>query len=154
ATVAPVSPGGGIPGGTVTFVVNDGSGPVSTMVTLDSNGVGTLPTPLNVGTYTITANYDGSTDYTASSGNTISQTVTQANATVAPVTTTPNPAVFGQPVTFTTTVSAVPPGGGTPTGTVLFFDNGTQVASGTLDGMGVATSNPVVLSGGSHSITA
>ena len=43
------------------------------------------------------------------------------------VTAAPASAVVGQPVTFTATVNAQPPGAGTPTGTVQFFDNDTPV---------------------------
>jgi len=49
----------------------------------------------------------------------------------------PNPAVFGQSVTFTATVSASPMGAGTPTGMVTFYDNGVPIigTGGTLTGV-------------------
>ena len=39
-----------------------------------------------------------------------------------------NPSVFGQSVTFTARVTPVAPGSGTPTGSVEFFDNGTELS--------------------------
>ena len=61
--------------------------------------------------------------------------------------------VFGQPVTFTATVTVVVPGAGTPTGTVDFLDGATKLGTGTLSG-GVATFRVSTLSVGTDSITA
>ncbi|MFE2750354.1 Ig-like domain-containing protein, partial [Streptomyces scopuliridis] len=55
--------------------------------------------------------------------------------------------------TLTATVAAVPPGAGTPTGTVDFFDGATLLGTGTLSG-GVATFTTSALSVGSHLLTA
>jgi hypothetical protein len=67
----------------------------------------------------------------------------------------PNPSTFGQPVTFTATVSAGPPGTGTPTGTVAFLIDSNPVGSPVLlDGAGMATLTISTLAGGSHTITA
>src|SRR5262249_44379944 len=58
----------------------------------------------------------------------VSGAVTAATlATTTTVTSSPNPSVFGQSVTFTATVSAASPGSGTPTGTVTFEDGGTTL---------------------------
>ena len=56
-------------------------------------------------------------------------------------------------MTFTATVAAVSPGTGTPTGTVNFLDNGTQIGTGTLNA-GVATFSTSSLTVGTHPITA
>lgn len=61
-----------------------------------------------------------------------------------------NPSQFGQPVTFTATVTAT---GGTPAGTVTFADGGATIGSATLSG-GVATFAVSTLAIGSHTITA
>jgi hypothetical protein len=61
--------------------------------------------------------------------------------------------VFGQAKTLTATVAAVPPGAGTPTGTVSFFDGATLLGTGTLAG-GIATLTTSTLAVGSHSLTA
>jgi hypothetical protein len=62
-----------------------------------------------------------------------------------------NPSTFGQAVTFT---AAVTGSGGTPTGTVTFYDGATSLGTGTLNGSGVATIATSSLIGGFHSITA
>src|SRR5207247_7376492 len=70
-----------------------------------------------------------------------------------PLPSSANPSVFGQPVIFTTTVSAVSPGAGTPTGTVTFNDGAIALATTTLSS-GKAIYTNAALAVGSHSITA
>jgi hypothetical protein len=77
--------------------------------------------------------------------------VNKAN-TLAVVNSGQNPSVFGQPVMFTATLSAVAPGAGTPTGMVHFNDNGSQIGSATLSA-GSASFSTASLSAGSHPIT-
>jgi hypothetical protein len=64
-----------------------------------------------------------------------------------------NPAAGGSVVTFTATVSG---NGGTPTGTVVFFDGNDNLGSATLNSSGVASLSTGALSakGSIHSITA
>ncbi|MDI9848098.1 Ig-like domain-containing protein, partial [Rhodoblastus sp. 17X3] len=69
------------------------------------------------------------------------------------VTSSADPSVIGQSVTFTAHVAAVAPAVGTPTGTVTFLDGGTTIGTGSLAG-GVATFTTSTLSGGNHTITA
>jgi hypothetical protein len=81
-------------------------------------------------------------------------TYTAATAsTVTAVSSSSNPSVFGQPVTFAATVTAVSPGTGTPTGTVTFLDGGSPIGTGTLIG-GVASFTAPAFPVGSHAITA
>ena len=63
-----------------------------------------------------------------------------------------NPAVFGYPVTFTATVTAVAPGSGTPTGTVSFSDGSNMIGRGTLNGAGQASFTTSSLFVGNHNI--
>jgi hypothetical protein len=65
------------------------------------------------------------------------------------------PAVVGSLVTFTATVT-VSGSGGTPAGTVVFYDGTNSLGSGTLDSSGMASLSTGALSvGGSpHSIMA
>ncbi len=63
-----------------------------------------------------------------------------------------NPSVFGHPVTFTATVTAVAPGSGTPTGTVSFSDGSNMIGRGTLNGAGQATFTTSGLFVGHHNI--
>jgi hypothetical protein len=62
--------------------------------------------------------------------------------------------VYGQPVTFTTTVAASAPGAGTPTGTVTFSDGSTVLGIGILNGAGAATFTTGSLTAGGHTIRA
>jgi len=74
-------------------------------------------------------------------------------ATTTAVTSNANSSVFGQPVTFTATVSTA--GSGTPTGNVQFFDGATPIGGAVaLNGSGVATVTTSSLSVGNHTITA
>jgi hypothetical protein len=102
------------------------------------------------------------------SGSTGSVTGTEANgseslsitlnfscSTTTTVTSSINPSAYGQPVTFTATVSS----GGTPItsgsgDTVTFKDGSATLGSGTVNGSGVATFNTSSLSVGAHSILA
>src|SRR5262249_50070131 len=61
---------------------------------------------------------------------------------------------LNQPVTFTATVSSVPPATRTPTGTVLFRDSSTVLGTALLDATGRAVLTTSVLSAGTHIITA
>jgi len=148
----PSSFGIGTPSGTVTFF--DGATPIGTG-TLNGSGVATFTTSaLTAGTHSITASYSGDGNFLSSTSAPLSQVVNKANTTTATVSSTVNPSVFGQTVTFSTTVTAVAPGAGVPTGTVTFFDGATNIGSGTLNGSGQASISVSNLNVGSHSITA
>jgi hypothetical protein len=79
------------------------------------------------------------------------------NFTVTPFATTTNlvsslnPSNAGDSVTFTATVTS---SGGTPTGSVEFFDGVTSLGTQALNGSGVAAIATSTLTGGSHNITA
>lgn len=75
--------------------------------------------------------------------------VVPSAATTAAVQSSQNPAVAGQPVTFTGTITS---SSGTPTGTVTFLDGTNQIGTGTLSS-GAATFQTSSLSVGTHSIT-
>ncbi|MGD0735468.1 MAG: Ig-like domain repeat protein [Terracidiphilus sp.] len=151
ATVSAVAPGAGTPTATVTFL--DGGTPIGTGTL--TNGVATFTTStLAVGNHTITASYAGDGNFNGSTGSLTGnpQVVTKASSATT-VTSSANPTVFGQSVTFTATVSAIAPGAGTPTTTVTFLDGGTPIGTGTLTG-GVATFTTSALAVGNHTITA
>jgi len=74
-------------------------------------------------------------------------------ATSTTVSSSANPSVFGQSVTFTATVSTA--GAGTPTGTVQFFDGANPVGgSVALNASGQAQTTTAGLSIGNHTISA
>jgi Tfp pilus assembly protein PilV len=149
ATVAAASPGAGTPTGTVTFY--DGSTTLGTGTL--SNKVATYTTSaLAIGTHSITAVYGGNTNFTSSTSSVLSQVVNKVGTTTT-LTSSVNPSVYGQAVTFTATVGASAPGPGTPTGTVTFYDGSTALGTGTLSG-GVATCTTGALAIGTRSITA
>lgn len=150
ATVAAVSPGAGVPTGTVTFM--DGTTTLGTG-TLDASGRATFQTStLAQGTHSITATYSGDPNFVASTSSALIQSVQPATTTV--LVSSPNPSVFGQPVTFTATVTPAAGGMGTPTGTVTFMDGNTVLGTGTLNASGVASFTTTTLSAGGHAITA
>jgi YVTN family beta-propeller protein len=136
---------GGTPTGTVTF--NDGSTTLGTVAL--ANGTASFTTTLGGGSNSLTATYSGDGTFKSSTSTAVSETVTPASASVA-VLAAPNPAVPGQPVTFTATVTGV---GGTPTGSVTFKDGTTTIGTATLSG-GAASFTIASLAAGNHSITA
>jgi autotransporter-associated beta strand protein len=94
---------------------------------------------------TYTASYVGGT------GHSIVLTASPAASSTA-VTSSANPAVFGQSVTFTASVTSS--SSGAPTGTVTFKDGSTTLGTDTLNGSAQATFSISALSVAGHSITA
>ncbi|HYL76326.1 MAG TPA: Ig-like domain repeat protein [Bryobacteraceae bacterium] len=150
ATVSPVPPAAGTATGTVTFL--DGGSPIGTG-TLSAGVASFTTSALALGNHTITTSYGGDGNFNGSTGSLTGnpQVVNKANTTTA-VTSSQNPSVFGQAVTFTATVAPVAPGAGTATGTVTFLDGGSPIGTGTLSGA-VATFSTSALAAGSHTIT-
>lgn len=151
ATVSVVSPGTGTPSGNVTFF--DGANVIGTGV-LNGSGVATFSTSiLSVGSHSITAAYEGATNYSGSSSPVLTQVVNQASTTTS-LNSSLNPSIFGQQVTFNAVVTVNSPGTGIPTGTVSFFDGANLLGTGALDGSGAASFSTTTLDVGSHAITA
>jgi hypothetical protein len=131
--------------GTVTFY--NGTTPIGTATI--SNGVATLiTTALPAGPDSISAQVSGDSNYDAVTGAAILDTVGPApvQVTLTATSTTLNP---NQPVTFTATLASV---GGTPSGTVQFFDGSTLLGTATLTG-GVATFTTTLPAGSTNLIT-
>ncbi len=145
ATVAPQF--SGTPTGTVTF--KNGTTTLGT-VTLSSGLASYTTTKLGVGTESITAVYNGSSSFITSTSEILSQVVNQASTT-ATLASSLNPSSIGQSVTFTVTVAAQ--FGGTPTGTVTFYDGTTVLKTVSLSG-GAAKFATSTLTVGTDSITA
>jgi len=98
--------------------------------------------------------YSGAGSFLTSTSNTLSQVVNQTEiSTTTTLTSSANPATYGQSVTFTATVAATGQGGGTPTGSVTFSDGQTALGSVNLTG-GVATYTTSQLTAGNHTIYA
>ena len=150
ATVVASAPGGGTPAGAVQF--KQGVTILST-VPLNALSQAAFQTiALPVGNNTITAVYLGNASFLGSTSTGLTQAVTP-DATLPVVKSSLNPAVVGQTVTLTAIVRPGPPGSGTPTGTVTFFDSATALGTGTLTA-GQATFSTASLSAGGHVITA
>ena len=165
ASVEAVAPGAGTPSGTVQFSI-DGSA-FGSAVTLASGTAtsGSIST-LTDGTHTVTAVYNGNTNF-ATSADTLSggQVVNQAAASTV-VASSLNPSTYGQPVTFTATITgengqvkgrasgraAKPPA---VTGTVAWSSNtGCGTTNVTSGNPGVATCTTSSLGVGTDTITA
>jgi chitinase len=146
-----VTSANGIPDGEVAF--KDRSTTLDTATLTGGNASFTTST-LATGSHSITAVYEGSTSFAASTSSVLSLTVNKA-ATTTTVVSTVNPTVFGQAPTLQATVTAVAPGSGTPTGTVTFRDTTTSatLGSASLSG-GRASLSVSSLAVGTHAITA
>src|SRR5262249_17279312 len=106
---------------------------------------------LSVGSHIIVAAYDPPADTYAGNSTAVAQVVNAA-PTVTTVSSSVNPAVFGQPATLTAHVSA-PLGVFAPTGVVLFVVDGVEVPLVPLDGSGNAPlTTPLDI--GSHTVQA
>ena len=110
ATITATSPA---PTGSVTFL--DG-GNVIAIVPLTATGVAVLNTSsLVIGTHTIQATYSGNSNY-ASQSKTVSEVIRYPPA-VLTLSSSPNPASFGQSIIFTARATGTGP---IPTGSVVF----------------------------------
>ena len=140
ATITP-----GTATGSVTF--SDGTSSLGTAAV--ANGTASVTTTqLSAGAHTIQAVYSDPQSFFSGSTGQLTQTV-NASASTTTLSTSANPSVYGQAVTFTATVAGT---GGTPTGSVNFLDGGVVLGSATLNS-GVAVYS-AALQGGTHSITA
>jgi hypothetical protein len=127
----------------------------STIPATANNGSGVdLSHAFAAGTYTVQVT---ATDH---SGNTATASI---DVTIGPATTgisvsaSPNPAAWGQYITFAATITVAAPGSGVPTGTVTFKDGDTIFVTGTLqviNGVDQAVCSTGALTVGDHAITA
>ena len=154
STVTANGPGAGSPTGTVTFVdgvTTLGTGMLTLIGGVAKTSFTTSAFELPAGTgQSITAVYGGDTNFATSTSTAVSQSVSQEPSTTS-VGSSANPAVYGQTVTLTATVSGTG-AGGTPTGTVTFLDGGSALGTGVLSN-GSATFQTSTLALGSNSIT-
>ncbi len=134
-----------------TASINWGDGPSSTgVVSADGSGGFNVT---GTHTYAASGTYNVEVRIADSSGNFALAT---SIATVKAISTTSlssslNPSNFGQSVTFTATVTSA---AGTPSGTVQFKDNGTNLGPPISLSGGVATFTTSTLTAGTHTITA
>lgn len=144
-----VSSPAGTPTGSVT-VTADGI-PLGSP-TLSGGQAFVTTSTLAVGSHTIVASYPGDGTFQPSSAS-IVQVVNRAPTTTV-LTSSQNPSDFGQPVTFTATVTVNPPGAGTPTGTVTFRRGAITLGTAPVSGGGQAVLTANGLQVGASVITA
>jgi hypothetical protein len=133
--------------GTVNF--RDGATVLAT-VPLNAAGTATFTTSaLAAGNHTMRAAYNGDANLLTSTSAALTQSV--AYTTTTTVTSSRNPSLLGQSVTFTVAVTAA---SGVPRGTVVVYDGTTALGSVSLNSSGRANFSTTTLSRGSHSITA
>jgi len=149
ATVTPVRPDTIAPTGTVVF--KDGATTLG-VVTLVNGSASLVTSALAAGAHSLTASYSGDLEFSASTSAVRIQTVNPGQTTTT-LTSTPNPSLAGQAVTLSTTVTAVAPAVGIPTGTVTFRDGATPIGTVTLVN-GSASLVTSTLTTGNHSLTA
>jgi hypothetical protein len=144
---ATVSSSWGTPTGTVIFF--DGSTALGSANLLNGHASISV-SPLAAGTHSITAAYQGGPAYSPSTSSPINQVVSTA-ATTTSLASSLNPALVSELVTYTATVTSQY--GGAATGTVVFQDGGSTVATVTMVGnraaYTISYSTP-----GTHAITA
>jgi hypothetical protein len=147
-TATVTSTSGSIPNGeTVTFY--DGATELGTGTTA-SGAAQFITSSLAAGGHSMTAAYSGDASFQASTSKILSQVVNKNNTTTVVVPSV-DPAAYGQPVTFTATVTSAGP---TPTGTVTFKNGGTTLGTASLGSNGATTFTSTTLGAGSYSITA
>lgn len=117
-----------------------------------STGIGTPAAPVNAGTYRVEATFAGNQNYLESANNSNTLSITPGTSETV-LTSSPASSVFGQAVTVNATVSAVAPGGGTPTGQVLITDGPIALGSFPVPG-GSLTTAAMNVTGSPHSLTA
>ena len=181
SVVSNLAPNPAVYGQSINLTVSTLSSPLSTCipagngnVTLFSDGVSiasgsliggtvTFTTTLPVDTaaqaagHAITATYSGDSNFNNSAtGNPALMQIVNKASTTTTLSSSLNPSIFGQSVTFTATVMPVAPGAGTPTGMVNFYADGNQnspIGSSPINGV-TATLTTSALTAGPHNITA
>jgi Bacterial Ig-like domain (group 3) len=124
--------------------------------TLSSDGAATLSiSTLSPGTHAITAAYEATPNSASSTSAVLNEVIQPAQATTTTtLTSSANPAIDGQTITFTANVIKSPQSPQQPTGTVTFLDNNIVLSTKSLDSSGSATFATSALDVGSHNITA
>jgi hypothetical protein len=146
---ATVNSPAGAPTGTIAFL--DGAMPVGS-APINAAGQATLLVSLGVGDHALTAVFAGNDDFSTSTSAVAAETVIRACSATA-LRASVNPALRGQTVTFTATVTAIAPGAGTPTGTVTLFDGAAFLGTAAVGADGRATFAASFATAGGHAIT-
>ena len=150
ASVRAMSPGSGVPSGSVTFM-DQGNFLATAQL---SGGQATANVgSFAMGSHVITASYGGDQNFTGSTSASYGESVVKASTSTT-LQSSLNPSTAHTPVTLTAVVSVVSPGSGTPTGTITFMEGTIVIRRLSLDATGRATFGTSLLSVGSDTITA
>jgi subtilisin-like proprotein convertase family protein len=145
--------GSGTPTGSVQFFV-DGSTTAAGTGALNSSRQASFPIAfMALGAHTVTATYQGDSNFGQSTSTPLTQNVV-SDSTTTSVTEPGGATVFGQQATFLAQVTPAVPGGGTPTGALQFFVDGAPQTPVALNAAAQATLTTSTLSVGLHSISA
>jgi hypothetical protein len=142
-----------VTGGTVNFSI-DGVPYPGNPVPVDATGRAPLPlaaSPTTVGQHAIVASYNPDAAHAASTSGAFTQTVVIGSSTTT-VTSSVNPSIVGQSVTFTATVASGQPGG--PGGDVTFTIDGAAQAPVALGAGTTATFTQAFGTPGTHTVSA
>jgi hypothetical protein len=143
----------GNPAATGTMTFQDGATTLG-VVTLNASGRATFSTAsLAVGNHTIFASYRPTGTTIPANMMSFVQSIAKASTSIM-LTASPSPAGLHATVTLSATVSVVAPGGGQPTGSVIFRDGAMVLGSGSIGAGGVATLTTTSLVPGVHTLTA
>ena len=142
-----ISGGFGVPTGTATF--NDGSTRLGQAGIAAGTGAYTTSS-LSAGTHTLQATYSGDGTYAGGVSNTLT-VVVDAEPTSIVLQALPSSAPFGSTITLKATVSAAV---GPLSGTVQYFDGGTQIGMSAIDAGGSTQFATSSLGLGVHTLTA
>ncbi|MBA0085126.1 MAG: Ig-like domain repeat protein, partial [Acidobacteria bacterium Pan2503] len=132
---------------TVSTTTNASTSPSITATGACTNSGNTVTMTSGTGTCILTASWPADVNYIAATATQMINAATASSTTT--LSSSFNPAIVGQSVTFTAAVTSLIPG--TPTGTVTFYDGATSLGSSSL---AQATISTISLSAGTHSITA
>ena len=120
---------------------------------IDSNGNVIITTSvLSVGSNVISAIYSG--DWKFNSIMCADSFIVNKGSTSSKLTSNASSSIYGDSLTFTTSVTALNSISETPTGTVSFYDGSTLLGSGTVNTSGDASYSTTALAIGTHTITA
>ena len=116
------SGGAPVTAGTVSFRDGGAILPACSAQPLNASGHAIcVSSALTIGTHSLTAVFSGNATHSSSASCLLTQTVQQASTAIT-LASSANPVDYGQPLTVTATVNVVPPGAGTPAGTVTFYE--------------------------------
>src|SRR5205807_4947504 len=111
-------------------------------------------TSLGEAAHNVTGSYTRDPGFVTSTAASVPQTVGPSGS-ATPVSSSANPSVSGQPVTFPATIAPAGNGGGTPDGSVQFLIDGTNLGNQvTLSGGAATSGSTSSLTVGNHTVEA